>query len=120
MRVLVIDDDVAFLGMLRAALEEDGHVVATATDGGSGLVSAARQSPDAIILDVRMPVADGPWFARAYERQPGRHAPIIVVSGYTRAQYQPIASAAAYLTKPFELDELKVLLERVSPSAASP
>ena len=111
MRVLVIDDDVAFLGMVRAALEEDGHVVATATDGGSGLVSAARQSPDAIILDLRMPVADGAWFARAYERQPGRHAPIIVISGYVSNQVPAISSAVAHLTKPFELDELRGLLD---------
>jgi CheY-like chemotaxis protein len=116
-RVLVIDDDVAFLGMVRAALEEDGHVVATATDGGSGLVSAARQSPDAIILDVRMPVADGAWFARAYERQPGRHAPIIVISGYITKQAPAISNAEAQLTKPFELDELRGVLERVKPSA---
>jgi CheY-like chemotaxis protein len=116
-RVLVIDDDVAFLGMVRAALEEDGHVVATATDGGSGLVSAARQSPDAIILDLRMPVADGAWFARAYERQPGRHAPIVVISGYLTNEEPPVASAVAYLSKPFELDELRALLEQVGATA---
>ena len=111
MRVLVIDDDVAFLGMVRAALEDDGHVVATATDGGSGLISAARQSPDAIILDVRMPVADGAWFARAYERQPGRHAPIIVISGYMgAAKTSPIDSAVAHISKPFEIDQLLTVL----------
>lgn len=114
MRVLVIDDDVAFLGMVRAALEDDGHVVATATDGGSGLVSAARQSPDAIILDLRMPVADGSWFARAYERQPGRHAPIIVISGYVNPRAPAIGSAIAHLSKPFELEELRGVLEQLS------
>jgi CheY-like chemotaxis protein len=117
LRVLVIDDDVAFLGMLRAALEEDGHHVATATDGGSGLVSAARQSPDLIILDMRMPVADGAWFARAYERQPGRHAPIIVISGYVNKQSTPIGGAFGQLTKPFELDDLRAMLEQVAVSA---
>ena len=115
MRVLVIDDDVAFLGMVRAALEEDGHVVATATDGGSGLVSAARQSPDAIILDLLMPVADGAWFATAYERQPGRHAPIIVISGHVTAKASSISSAVAHLSKPFELDELRGVLEGLQP-----
>jgi CheY-like chemotaxis protein len=116
-RVLVIDDDIAFLGMVRAALEEDGHMVVTATDGGSGLVSAARHSPDAIILDVRMPVADGTWFARAYERQPGRHAPIIVISSHNTAYAPPISNAVAHLMKPFELDELRGLLERLRMSA---
>jgi len=111
-RVLVIDDDVAFLGMVRAALEEDGHVVATATDGGSGLVSAARQSPDVIILDMRMGVADGAWFARAYERQPGRHAPIVVISGQPTSNTSQISSAVAHLTKPFELDELLTVVQR--------
>lgn len=117
MRVLVIDDDVAFLGMVRAALEEDGHFVITATDGGSGLVSAARQSPDLIILDVRMPMADGTWFARAYERQPGRHAPIVVMSGQSPKEAPVIRSAFAHLSKPFELDELRAVLERVKAAA---
>ena len=115
MRVLVIDDDVAFLGMVRAALEENGHIVATATDGGSGLVSAARQSPDAIILDVGMPVADGTWFARAYERQPGRHAPIIVITGHGRSDAPAIETAVARLSKPFEIDDLLAVLHSLQP-----
>jgi CheY-like chemotaxis protein len=64
-----------------------------------------------------MPVADGSWFARAYHRQPGRHAPIIVISGHKSSEPQPISSAMAHLTKPFELAELRQLLERVRVSA---
>ena len=62
-----------------------------------------------------MPVADGAWFARAYERQPGRHAPIIVISGYTSNQVPAIGSAVAHLTKPFELDELRGVLDGLQP-----
>jgi CheY-like chemotaxis protein len=114
MRVLVIDDDAAFVGMVRAALEEQGHTVATAGDGGSALAQAKRQAPDAIVLDLRMPATDGRWFMRAYARRPGRHAPIVVVSGQPPDTKPPIAGAFAYLRKPFELDRLMGVLDRIA------
>ncbi len=114
MRVLVVDDDAVFLGMLAAALQDDGHVVIGASDGRSALARASDHAPDAIILDVRMPDMDGPAFARAYARAAGSHAPIIVVSGYPGARTS-IGSAVAYLTKPFELDRLLDLLRGLAP-----
>jgi CheY-like chemotaxis protein len=114
MRVLVIDDDAAFVGMVSAALEEEGHAVVTATDGGAGLARVEEQPPDAIILDVRMPKMDGRSFARAYARRPGPHAPIIVISGYEGAARRSIATAMAYLSKPFDLDRLLDLLRGIA------
>jgi len=110
-RVLVIDDDAALVGMIRAALEEEGHSVQTAKDGGSGLAMVSKQRPDAIILDLRMPVVDGRRFARTYAKYPGRHAPIIVISGHPDLYGPPIPSAVAYLSKPFDIDRLLNVLK---------
>jgi CheY-like chemotaxis protein len=82
----------------------------TATNGARGLVCAAQHHPDAIILDLLMPISNGNWFCRAYSGQPGRHAPIIVVSARPVIPGVQIENAVAYLRKPFELDELPNLL----------
>jgi two-component system response regulator MprA len=114
MNVLVLDDDRAFLDMLRAALVEEGHAVVTATDGNAGLDLAHRSPPDVILLDVRMPGMDGPAFARAYARRPGPHAPIVVLSGASPAAAARVENVAAVLAKPFELDRLMGVLREVS------
>ena len=116
MRVLVLDDDRAFLEMLSSALVEEGHRVVATTDGRTGLDLAHRSPPDVIVLDVLMPGMDGATFADIYARQPGPHAPIVVVTGAPPPLTTPVAHAAAYLTKPFELDELMGVLQEVASS----
>lgn len=113
MKVLVIDDDRGFVEMVRSVLAEDGHDVVAASDGKAGLEAAARTTPDVILLDLLMPRLDGPTFASAYARAPGRHAPIIVLSGVASVAGSPVAGASAYLSKPFELDALLGTLRRV-------
>ena len=113
MRVLVVDDDRAFLDMLRSALVEEGHRVVAATDSRTGLDLAHSSAPDVILLDVLMAGMDGPAFARAYSSLPGPHAPIVVVSGASRADVARVDTAAAFLAKPFELDELMGVLREV-------
>lgn len=119
MRVLVVDDDAPFLGMLVAALEDDGHTVTTASDGRAALVKTSHMAPDAIVLDVRMPGMDGPAFARAYSRGRGPRAPIVVISGYAGARTE-VDSAVAYLSKPFDIDRLLALLRELAAAPAPP
>ena len=116
MRILVVDDDGPFLGMVVAALEDDGHTAVTASDGRAALAKARHLAPDAIILDIRMPGMDGPAFARAYARGRATPAPIIVVSGYPDPRAE-IESAAAYLAKPFEIDQLLQILREIATAA---
>jgi two-component system KDP operon response regulator KdpE len=113
MRVLVLDDDRAFLNMLGWALVEAGHEVASAGDGRAGLELVSRWSPDVILLDVRMPGMDGESFAQRYRELPGKAAPIVVLSAF-RDSRERISDAAAYVRKPFDLDELMALLSKVT------
>ena len=115
MRVLVVDDDRAFLNVLRWALDEAGHEVVIAPDGAAGLALVSERRPDVILLDVRMPGMDGATFARRYGELPGPQAPIVVLSGLQDARDR-IKNAAAYMVKPFELDALIALLARVGGS----
>ena len=60
MRVLVVDDADVIRRMLTAALVSDGHlVVGEACDGAEGVDAAIRLTPDAVVIDWRMPVMDG-------------------------------------------------------------
>jgi two-component system chemotaxis response regulator CheY len=110
-RILVVDDDESILDFVRQALEDEGYDVATATDG-EALELAAKQAPDLILLDMRMPIVDGWEFARTYAQTPGPHARVIVMTAARDAA--TIAAdihAAGYLAKPFTLDQLLSVAE---------
>jgi CheY-like chemotaxis protein len=114
MTVLVVDDDRALLDMVSAAFAEEGYRVLAASDGRAGLDLARRSPPDVIVLDVLMGGMDGPAFAHAYARSPGPHAPIIVVSGALPGQAARVEEAAAFVAKPFELDDLMGVVREVT------
>jgi CheY-like chemotaxis protein len=64
-RVLIIDDDARFRALARALLEALGYaVVGEAADGQQALAAARRLRPDAVLLDVQLPDADGFALAR--------------------------------------------------------
>jgi DNA-binding response OmpR family regulator len=113
MRVLVLDDDRAFQNMLGWALVEAGHEVASAADGRTGLELVSRWPPDVILLDLLMPGMDGESFAQRYRELPGSSAPIVVLSASGDSRDR-ITDAAAYVRKPFELDDLIALLSHVT------
>lgn len=106
-KVLVIDDDVGLLTMLRLGLELEGFDVVTATGGKEGLRCAYQMHPDVVVLDVMMSEMDG-WTTCERLRQVS-DVPVIMLSGRT-AKEDIVKSlsmgADDYLTKPCSLDEL--------------
>jgi signal transduction histidine kinase/ActR/RegA family two-component response regulator len=83
MRVLVAEDDALHAAMLRSVLEQLGHHVLQAHDGRRACELAQICEVDVVMLDVRLPVMDGPQTARAIRRLEGptAHAPIIAIIG---------------------------------------
>ena len=111
--ILLIEDDEAIQGAIQDALAMEGHTVLTAPHGGVALELLARQPVSLILLDIKMPVMDGWAFARAYRQQAARPAPIVVLTAARdSAQWAREVDAAAYLAKPFGLDELYELVDR--------
>lgn len=115
--ILVVDDDVHTLDVLTFSLGIDGHEVIRAADGRAGLALAARVHPDAIILDVMMPLVDGFTATRRLREMPEfERTPILLLTA--RATDADVwdgwrAGADSYVTKPLDVDVLYAELERL-------
>jgi CheY-like chemotaxis protein len=116
-RVLVIDDEAVLSHVLRVTLESHGHEVTTADDGSRGFASAQRQSPDAIVLDLMMPVMDGFAVLEALQSdERTATVPVVVLSAIGTdyaEQHCYRLGAKAYMRKPFQSDHLVGVLEDV-------
>jgi CheY-like chemotaxis protein len=113
--VLVVDDDPDLRDGVSDALRAAGHEVACAADGAEAweLLGGGRALPDAIVLDVAMPVMDGVAFRRrqlADERLAG--IPVVVVTSLDRLPEQGDL-AARVVRKPFTIDVLERALATV-------
>jgi CheY-like chemotaxis protein len=81
-RILIIDDEPAVSLTLARMLEFEGHTVVQASQAADGLLLAAQDPPDAIVLDIRMPVMSGLEFLRALRRDERlQHLPVGIVTG---------------------------------------
>ncbi|RAV13523.1 DNA-binding response regulator [Mycolicibacterium sp. GF69] len=117
-RVLVVDDDPDVLASLERGLRLSGFDVSTAVDGAEALRSATETRPDAIVLDINMPVLDGVSVVTAL-RAMDNDVPVCVLSARSSVDDRVAgleAGADDYLVKPFVLQELvarvKALLRR--------
>ncbi len=105
--ILVVDDEEAVCWSLRRALEHEGHRVTVAAAAEEAFEHAARQRPDAVILDVRLPGIDG-LTALGRLRQLTGDAPAIVITAFgnlNTAVRAVEAGAFEYLVKPFDLSQ---------------
>jgi len=106
--ILTVDDDTAVRATLAAWIEDSGYTALQAASGVEGLELLARNTPDLVLLDLRMPVMDGLTFLEEMQSL-GNNTPVIVVSG--RADLQDAIRAFRlgawdYITKPIESFDL--------------
>jgi PAS domain S-box-containing protein len=105
--VLVIDDDPDVRQFIAAGLEEYGHEVIEAADGGEGIEKFASTNPDLVIVDYIMPGLSGAEVAgHMLATRPGQ--PILFVSGYNETDaIRRVAPDAQILAKPFRAAALE-------------
>ena len=115
-QILAIDDDVSVCDMYEQGLPALGYGVHCVNDAKSAKAYLTKNKPDLILLDVMMPEQDGISLAREIRSHPDTaHIPIITVSGLADAATLNDAllfGAVDYLVKPFDIDVLKLKLER--------
>jgi DNA-binding response OmpR family regulator len=113
-RILVIDDEMDFVKMLRARLQIEGYEVLTAEDGTKGIQIARKEKPDVIILDIMMPGMDGHMVCDTLKKSTLTWSiPIIYLTAKTSQADEVLAmekGAKYFLTKPYNPS---VLLEMV-------
>ncbi|MGW5343369.1 response regulator transcription factor [Streptomyces sp. NPDC004050] len=120
--VLVVEDDPEVRAAVVDALAVEGYGVREAADGLAGLGAVAAEPPDAIVLDLAMPVLDGLAFCRELRGLRDR-TPVLVLTARDAVSDRVAgldAGADDYLVKPFALDELlarlRALLRRATPA----
>lgn len=115
-RILIIEDEAPIRANLRRFLCLEGHEVFEAENGQLGLDSARQLAPDLVFCDMMMPVLDGLAVLDGLRSDPLiAKTPFIFLSASAAGEQvaQGVAHGAdEYITKPFNLGELRVLIAR--------
>jgi two-component system OmpR family response regulator len=114
--VLVVEDEPRMAGLLKRALQEEGHAVDVAADGPEGLWLATENTYGAIVLDVMLPGLDGIGVCRRL-REAGSWVPVLLLTardGVGDRVRGLDAGADDYLVKPFSLLELAARLRALA------
>ncbi|HEY7667119.1 MAG TPA: response regulator [Actinomycetota bacterium] len=114
-KILVIDDDPDVRTLCRLNLGWAGHEVLEAEGGQQALDMMAAAAPDALVLDIMMPVVDGLDVLRSVRSHPAtRELPVVVISARVGVEDQVRGletGADAYVTKPFNPETLTSMVE---------
>lgn len=114
-KILVIDDEEIIRIRLRDLLALDGHQAFAAGSGTEGLELFARERPDIVVVDLRMPGMDGLEVLRNI-KQTSERTEVIILTGHGGVETAIDAmkqGAFSYLQKPLEYDELAIDIKRI-------
>jgi len=112
--ILVVDDDEVMRQTLSDVLKKRGYAVSTAETGGETLSSIKDKPFDLVLLDIRLPDMDGLDVLKRIKEIEG-DLMVIVMTAYSDVQTAVMAmksGAYHYIDKPFELEELKILIQK--------
>jgi two-component system cell cycle response regulator len=123
-KILIADDSRVQIHIFSAFLAAKGFTVAVAVDALQAWMSALREMPDAIVLDINMPAGSGIEVLRKLRMSiKTQHIPVVVVTGTSDPETERKArelGAAEFLHKPVEPGQLHAILARLlAPGEAS-
>jgi len=114
--ILLVDDDMVNLTILKTLISGAGYSVLTAENGREALTVAGKNAPDLIILDIMMPEMDGTELATVLKGDPRTHKiPIIFLSSLISAKEERRdinKTLISYLSKPYKRDQLLNLVRK--------
>lgn len=114
LKILVIDDDPSIRNMLAIVLKKNGYDVTSKESGKTGLEKLKKESFDLIISDIKMPDINGIELLKKIKAI-NPEIPVIMITAFASANDAVEAmklGAEDYVTKPFNLDELKIIINR--------
>ena len=106
-RILVVDDEMSIVNILKVNLEKGGYDVLTAMDGEEGLITALTEDVDLVLLDVMLPKMDG--FEVCKKIRQKSEVPILMLTARSEEIDKILGlelGADDYVTKPFSVREL--------------
>ena len=113
-KILLVDDEPNILEMLSVGLEDEEYRILGATDGKEALAQVKKEKPRLVLLDIRMPDMDGIQVLRQI-KEIDKAISVIMITGYggmeTVLETMKLG-AYDYLTKPVNLEKVKVLVRR--------
>jgi two-component system chemotaxis response regulator CheY len=114
--VLVVDDDDSIVEALTEFLVGEGYRVAAAGNGNDALARLKTENPNLVLTDSIMPFVDGPGFVqRVHDLPEFRFLPMVIMSASPAgvALAARTVGVSAVLNKPFGLEELLAVIERL-------
>ena len=113
--IMVVDDELIVRESLKGWLDKFGYAVATAEDARVALERVEREAFDLLFVDIKMPGMDGiELLKRVKEDQPDIIVVMITAHGSIESAIEAMkAGASDYLMKPFDPEELELLVEKL-------
>jgi DNA-binding NtrC family response regulator len=113
-RVLIVDDESGIRALLKRVLSKAGYQVDTASNGREALEKMTGFAPDAMLLDLKMPVLDGMETLQQMSKSNGAPTTIVLTAHSTveTAVQAMKLGAFDYLTKPFDVNEIQVVVDK--------
>jgi len=109
-KILIVDDERDIVKVLMIRLQSSGYEIVAAFDGAQGVFMAHKETPDLIILDIRMPAGDGFSVAERLKRSSQTlNIPLIFLTGSPEKDAEGRAMALGarfYIKKPYDPEEL--------------
>ena len=115
-RVLVIDDEPMIRWSIAETLQAAGYEVAVGETAAEGVAFFRALHPDVVLVDLRLPDANGATIVQTICNEDGRKPPIIVMTAFEEdlsAEAAKRLGAAEYIRKPFDFDGLDALVRKV-------
>ncbi len=112
--ILIIDDEKSLLDLLSVVFKKEGYAVRTAQSAAGAYEVLAKDAVDLVVTDIKMPGADGMDVLR-YARENLPDLPVILITAYgsiAQAVEALKAGALDYVVKPFDVEELKIIVGR--------
>lgn len=115
-KILIVDDERDIVKALTIRLQSSGYEVVSAFDGAQALFMAHKETPDLVLLDIRMPAGDGFSVAeKLKESERTRQMPVIFLTGSPERNAEGRATALGarfYIKKPYDPEELLDAVKR--------